>query len=146
MFYYYYKKEAIQFVVNGQQIIFASIILVAGLYWYFKQQKIPELPEKDKIAEEVYNWHWKAGYGLLDFTNSQVTQLSDQRAVVEFPLSGKTFTYQAGKGVIEERWRDIEAEIKSKEETELLKTLNKQRIQDESLKLYLKNRGLIQDE
>lgn len=146
LLYLMYSREDLQLVVNGQQIIFSSIILAAILYWLFRKKDIPELPQKDVIAQEAANWHYAAGYGLVDFTLSEVKQISDRRAYVYFPMSEKTLTYEAGKGIVEERWRDIDQEIKSREDADLLKTLNQQRQKDENLKKHLSERGFITEE
>ena len=143
LLYWIYKKEQFVIEITGQQFILGAVILSIVLYWIFHDKGIPELPPKDIIALEVASWHFKSGMGYLDYTQSEVTQLSDQRASVYFRKHEKTFTYQAGKGVIEERWRDIDTELKARENGELIKSLNVQRARDENITAYLQARGLM---
>lgn len=144
--YWLYKKEQFVIEINGQQFIMGAIILCVVLYWLFHDKGIPELPTKDVIALEAANWSVKNGYGLLDWTQSEVTQLSDQRAAIYFRLNEKTLIYQAGKGIIEERHRDLDSELKARQDGELIKNLNAQRARDESLTKHLQERGLMPNE
>lgn len=139
--YVLYNRSDLTFEITGQQFIFGSIILAAAIWWVFRERKIPELPEAHEIKRSVADWWYQSGNGFLDFSNCEVTQLSDQRAAVYFRNNEKTFIYQAGKGVIEERHRDLDSELKYREEAKILDSLDNMRIRDESISKFLKDRG-----
>lgn len=141
LLWFLFKRGNFIIEVNGQQFIFGCILVAAAIWWLFKDKTVAELPEVDKMAMDCMDWAYRNGLGLLDITRVEITQLSDQRASVYFVNNEVTLTYQAGKGIMEQRYRDIDTSLRAREETDLLRGLNATRTKDESIKAYLERRG-----
>lgn len=146
LLYWHFKRQDLVVNITGQQIILALLIGGALIYWFFKRDKIPELPPKDKIAFDCAEWEWRHGAGLFDYTNCEVQVISDQRALVYFPNNEKTLEYDVRKGVVGERWRDLDSDIKIREAQKVSETLMGMRVKDEHLRKMLEDRGFNIDE
>lgn len=145
LYYQFNVAENFKININGQQIIIGLLILGAFAYWYFKQGEKKELPRKDKLALEVADWYFKAGYGYLDFTECEVEVVAENRAVCYVPSLEKTFTYEAGKGVIGERWKDIEETLIDRERSSTIKQFEKALQKNDNLKQRLEAGGFEVD-
>lgn len=141
LYYYIYKRETMQLVITGEHILIGLVIGAAIFYFINRNAEEAELPPKDVIAKEVAAWSVNNGLGLLDYTNCELERITEQTAKIYFPNAQKTFTYQAGKGVMGERWKDIEESLIDGERSKTITAFQKDLRQSDKIKKYLSDTG-----
>lgn len=141
LYYHVNYSESIVLNINGEHII--VIIGIIGLFYYLfqKQQEDPRLPERGELAKKVAEWHYKHGYGVLDDTRAEVQKLTEKTALVWFPDVHKCFTYEAGTGITEERWQDIEEALIAREKSGFVKAFTTDVRTRDRIQTELERRG-----
>lgn len=141
LWYVFVYKESI--VLENHVILIISGIAILGVILYFRQKNSQLLPSKDKVALEIANWYYGAGYGFLDYYDCEMEIIGKEKAYVYFPSVEKTYLFIAGRGVMGERRKDIEESIIDKENSETLTQIQRQQEREDNIIEKLEKKGLL---
>lgn len=139
------KSKSFVIMATGDQIFWFAAIIIAAITYYFYTTKEPELPNKFEMAEMVAREYHQKGNGLLDQHRCEVQRIGEKRAHIYFPDLEKTFTFEAGKGVIEERWSDMEERLIGMERSAIISSYTKSKSAEEIAEKYLKEKGFTNE-
>ncbi len=137
----YVLRERFKVTINGAQILTGIAIIVGALYLYFRQTKPVVLPPAHVIAKEIATWYWTNHYGVIDYLEFEVNELSESQTLMFFPSVAKTFTYKAGLGVVGVEYKDLEQSIRVAEERGITKRLIERQAKSENLVSTLERKG-----
>lgn len=127
--------------IKGEHIIIGIFVILIAYYIINKNKQPNTLPTKDIVAMECASWYLENGKGLIDPFDCEVEPISDSSALVYFPNSERVYTYEAGKGVIGERFQDITESIIDRERSQILSSAATEKRREDRIKRELAKRG-----
>ena len=144
-YWVFYREKTVTLDISGTEIIIV-VVIGAGLFYLWNRQRSPKLlPPADVISMDGCKWLWEHGHGAADDTLAQVEPISDTEALCYFPNIGKTLQYDANKGIVGIKHKDLEQTIRIKESHDIVKSFTQQKQGKERLAAELASRGFPVD-